>query len=174
MQKEMKTVAIPAGTRGNETLLQRGIIIRGTAGMSIREFIEIGLRFAPEYVEKNIRTIFLNNSPTDDIDIVQIKDGDILSLSGALPGVAGMAMGRDTAISGFRSEIRAKNSGNIGEGDAFVTVKLFNLIARDSGPKLLEHGIIVKANEILKSYGVNAPEGLTPEDGTVLLKTVVS
>ncbi|WP_031480664.1 hypothetical protein [Maridesulfovibrio frigidus] len=174
MQKEMKTFTIAAGTLGNATLLQRGVRIHGTAGMSIREFIEIGLGLAPEYVEKQIRTIFLNNSPADDIDIVQIKDGDILSLSGALPGVAGMAMGRDTAISGFRSEIRAVNSGDVGEGDAFVSVKLFNLIARDSGPKLLERGVIVKASEILKSYGENAPEGLAAEDGTVILKTIVT
>ncbi|SDK95803.1 hypothetical protein SAMN05660337_1839 [Maridesulfovibrio ferrireducens] len=171
MYKNMITVTIAAETPGTVTLLQKGVGVRGTAGMSIREFIKSCVGFAPDYIEQRVRTVFLNNCPADDIDSVRVKDGDILSLSGALPGVAGMAMGRDTAISAFRSEISAKNTEDVGEGEILVTVKLFNLIAKEGGPGLLKQGVIVDAALILQTFGEKAPDGITADSGKLLLKT---
>ncbi|WP_291325988.1 hypothetical protein [Desulfovibrio sp. UCD-KL4C] len=169
MYEKLKTVSIPTGTIGTVMLLQKGVGVRGIAGMSIREFLLAGTGFSPEYIERRIRTVFLNNCPADNIDIVKVKDGDILSLSGALPGVAGMAMGRDTPISPFRNEISAKNTENVGEGEILLTVKLFNLIAKEVGTKLLEKGVIVDANLLLHAFGEHAPNGITEETGRVQL-----
>jgi len=105
----------------------------------------------------------------DDIDGVKIKDGDVVSLSGALPGICGIAMSRDTVISGFRSDISAKPSDAIRKGDALVHVKLFNLVASEAGATLLEKGVIAEAEDIVKTLKGNAPEGLTSNDGTILL-----
>lgn len=170
MYDEIKTVTIPRGTIGTVMLLQKGVGVCGIAGMSIREFLISGAGFSPEYIESRIRTVFLNNCPADNIDTVKIKDGDILSLSGALPGVAGMAMGRDTPISPFRSEISAKNTEDVGEGKVLLKVKLFNLIAKEVGVSLLEQGVIVDANLVLQAFRENAPEEITAETGKVLLK----
>ena len=169
MYEKLKTVTIPAGTIGTVMLLQKGVGVRGIAGMSIREFLIDSAGFSAEYIENRIRTVFLNNCPADNIDIVKVKDGDILSLSGALPGVAGMAMGRDTPISPFRSEISAKNTEDVGEGEILLTVKLFNLIAKEVGASLLEQGVIVDANLVLKTFGENAPDEIA-DTGKVLLK----
>ncbi|SMF01646.1 hypothetical protein [Desulfovibrio gilichinskyi] len=169
MYENLKSVTVAAGTIGIVMLLQKGVGVRGIAGMSIREFLLAGTGFLPEYIESRIRTVFLNNCPADNIDIVKVKDGDILSLSGALPGVAGMAMGRDTPISPFRSEISAKNTEDVGEGEILLKVKLFNLIAKEVGASLLEQGVIVDANLVLQTFGENAPDGITADTGNVLL-----
>lgn len=166
----LKTVKIGKGTPGTITLLQKGVTIRAVAGMSIREFMEETLGLSSEYAENRVRTIFLNASPVDDIDGVKVKDGDFVSLSGALPGVCGIAMGRDTPISPFRTEISAKASDAKREGQALIYLKLFNLVASEAGPVLLQKGVIAEAKDVINSLGQNSPEGLNPSDGHVLIQ----
>lgn len=169
MYENLKTVTIAKGIPGTITLLQKGVAIHATSGMSVREFMVEVIGLSPDYAESRVRAIFVNGSPVDDIDGVKIKDGDVVSLSGALPGICGIAMSRDTVISGFRSDISAKPSDAIRKGDALVHVKLFNLVASEAGATLLEKGVIAEAEDIVKTLKGNAPEGLTSNDGTVLL-----
>ncbi|WP_320170869.1 hypothetical protein [Maridesulfovibrio sp.] len=168
--ENLKRVTIAEGIPGTITLLQRGVVIRAVAGMSIREFMEEALGLSSDYAETRVRTIFLNASPVDDIDGVKIQDGDYVSLSGALPGICGIAMGRDTVISPFRSEISAKSSDMLREGEALIYLKLFNLIAKEAGPGLLRRGVLAEADDIICALGENAPQGLAETDGTVHLQ----
>lgn len=171
MQDKLTTVTIAAGVPGTVTLLQRGVLIHAESGMSIREFMVDAIGLAPDYAENRVRTIFLNSSPVDDIDGIKIKDGDIISLSGALPGICGIAMGRDTVISAFRTDISATAAEeDILKGDAVIQVKMFNLVASEAGQVLLQRGVIVEAATIIKSLGENAPQDITPDSGPVLLK----
>ncbi|CCO22450.1 hypothetical protein [Maridesulfovibrio hydrothermalis] len=171
MHGKIKTVNISAGTPGTITLLQKGVAIRATAGMNIRDFMIKTLGFSPDYAENKVRTVFLNSSPVDDIDGIRIKDGDTLSLSGAMPGVCGIAMGRDTPVSGFRNDISATaTDDNIEEAEALIYVKLFNLVARDAGSVLLKKGVMVEAVDIINALKENSPAGLSPDDGIVILK----
>ncbi len=170
MPDNLKTVTMQKGIPGTITLLQKGVFIHTTSGLSVREFMvdEIGL--SPEYAETRVRAIFVNGSPVDDIDGVKIKDGDEISLSGALPGISGIAMCRDTPIGAFRSDISAKASGVVNSGEAKIHLKLFNLIAQEAGPTLLKKGVVVEASQVQKYLKENAPNGLPPEGGLVLLK----
>ncbi len=158
------------GIPGTITLLQKGVFIHTTSGLSVREFMvdEIGL--SPDYAETRVRAIFVNGSPVDDIDGVKIKDGDEVSLSGALPGISGIAMCRDTPIGAFRTDISAKASDAVSSGDAKIYLKLFNLIAKEAGPTLLKKGVIVIAEDVRAYLKDGAPEGLPSEGGPILLK----
>ncbi|WP_432737901.1 hypothetical protein [Maridesulfovibrio sp. FT414] len=166
----LKTVTIGKGVPGTITLLQKGVTVRAVAGMSIREFMEEVIGLNPEYAENRVRTIFLNASPVDDIDGVKIQDGDFVSLSGALPGICGIAMGRDTVISPFRTEISAKASDARRAGEASIFLKLFNLVASEAGPVLLQKGVIAQASDVINALGENSPEGLRADDGPVLVQ----
>ena len=167
----LKTVTIGKGTPGTITLLQKGVTIRAVAGMSIREFMEEAIGLSADYAEHRVRTIFLNASPVDDIDGVKIQDGDFVSLSGALPGICGIAMGRDTVISPFRTEISAKSSDMRREGQALIYLKLFNLVASEAGPVLLQKGVIADAKDIISSLGENTPSEISTSDGHVIVRS---
>lgn len=171
MKCTMRTVEIGKGTLGTTTLLQKGVCVPGASGASVGEFLEQSLGLSPEYIDTDVRTIFLNCSPVDDIDGVHVKDGDVLSLSAAMPGLVGIAMGRNTAVSGFRSDISAKDSGEVPEGDALVTVKLFNLVAQDAGPAILARGVVVSADALKSALGDAAPD-VQPDEESVILRVV--
>lgn len=170
MQEDLKIVTIAKGIPGTITLLQKGVAIHATAGMSIREFMTEAIGLSAEYAEDRVRAIFVNSSPVDDIDGVKIKDGDIVSLSGALPGICGIAMSRDTVISGFRSDISAKASDAVRQGDALIHVKLFNLVANEAGATLLQKGVIAESCDIVKALKENAPKSINAQSGPVILK----
>jgi hypothetical protein len=164
MRKNENTFAVPAGTSGLTTLLQKGVFLRGRSGISIREFLEHHVGMDAEYIEKDVRTIFLNSAPVDDIDTIKVDDGDVLSLSAAMPGLVGIAMGRNTLVSGFRSDISAKAK-DVDDGDAFVLVKLFNLVARDAGSSLLQRGVWVPAKLLAEVLPQSCPpESVGPDD----------
>lgn len=170
MLKNLKTVTIPTGLPGTITLLQKGITIYSSSGMSIREFMIKGIGLNPDYAETRVRAIFLNGSPVDDIDEITIKDGDEISLSGALPGISGIAMCRDTPIGAFRSDISAKASGEVRSGEAKIYLKLFNLIAQEAGPILLKRGVITQAENVRHYLKIGKQEGVPTENGPILLK----
>ena len=68
------------------SLLQKGIIVRARSGCSLTAFLREQAEAAPETIEK-IQSIFLDGSPVDDLDRTIIKDGSILALSAAMPGL---------------------------------------------------------------------------------------
>src|SRR3990172_1721662 len=88
-------------------LLSAGAFVRVVTGHSLRELICEQFRVSPDYLERDIKVLFLNYSPVNDMDSAIIKDEAILALCGAMPGLVGAAMRRD-GLSSMRSSITYK------------------------------------------------------------------
>ena len=125
-------------------LLENGFIIKGKVGCSVKEFLCNRMLIGQEYLDKRIQTIFLNGKPVDDVNSAMVKDGSSISLSAAMPGLAGATMRRGGALAAMRSGISCvpgETSSDQYEGK--VTVKFFNLISKELGPEFLNRGIII-------------------------------
>jgi hypothetical protein len=139
-------------------LLQAGFQIRAEVGCSIGELLcgQLGLDSA--YVNERISTLFLDGRPVDDLETAMVQDGSVLALSGALPGLVGATLRRGGFYACLRDTIsyqpvteatvamRAPVTGTI-------TLKLFNLMLPDLGPRFLRAGILVDAAELLDLLG---------------------
>lgn len=136
------------GSAGWATLLQEGFQAVAVSGESVRDFLLRELELEGEYVDICVRTIFLNGKPVDDIDAALVSDGDVMSLSAALPGAAGICMRRDSPYAALRGDItfgREKLDG-AGKRDGrrgLIELKLFNQILTDLGPRFLERGVVI-------------------------------
>ena len=75
-------------------LLQQGIMVRIQAGWSIKKLLGEQLGLTPEYVDREIKTIFLDGQAVDDLEKSILANGSILALSGAMPGLAGASLRR--------------------------------------------------------------------------------
>jgi hypothetical protein len=84
---------------------QKGVWLKGETGSSIRSFLCRQLEFDDEYVGKRIQTFFLNGKAVDDIDSALVRDGSILALSAALPGLLGATLRKGSYYAGLRSTI---------------------------------------------------------------------
>lgn len=160
-------------------ILQKGFYLTGQAGMSVRQFLVETLGFDNCLIDKEVRTIFLNSSPVDDIDGAYVKDGDRLALGSAMPGLVGICMGRDNPYKEFRSDIACQNGeGGEQSGEPVrVFMKIFSTLAVDTGADVLKRGIEINAGQLAeflerqKAHVVDAGEAdaVTNPDADVLV-----
>ncbi len=129
-------------------LLQNGFWIKGNVGCSVKSFLCEQFGMSPEYLEKRIQTIFLNGDAVDDVEKATVQDGATLSLSAAMPGLAGAVLRKGGYYAAMRDQISCKEEQSSASGKAGkVLIKLFNMPLQELGPIFLEHGIWVESNK---------------------------
>lgn len=139
-------------------LLQRGFSFGALVGCSIRELLCEQLGLDEAYVTQRISTIFLDGKPVDDIDTVLVRDGAVLSLSAAMPGLVGAAMRRGGTYAYLRDAITARESiGCPSPRPGLVQMKLFNMVMEELGPGFLRRGIIVDVPELADFFRDQSP-----------------
>ena len=129
-------------------LLSQGFAIQAQLGCTIKELLcgQIGIK--DDYLEERIQTIFLDYKTVDDVNSAVIREGSILALSAAMPGVLGATLRKGGWYAPMRRQIsHDKDMPSDLHKKGEVTIKLFNLIARELGPLFLEQGIRVKGED---------------------------
>ena len=129
-------------------LLSKGFIINIRTGCTIKELLcgQIGIKDG--YLEERIQTIFLDYKTVDDVDLSFIQKGSTLALSAAMPGVLGATVRKGGWYAPMRRQIshdKDISSDLYKKGE--VTIKLFNLIAKELGPLFFEQGILVNGKD---------------------------
>jgi hypothetical protein len=127
------------GPASSMQALIEGVVVSGTVGYSVKSFLGAELEIDDEFIERELPVIFLDGQPVDNIDTAVVRDGSQIALSGALPGLAGISMRRDSPAAAFRSEIshdgkKAPDERKMGK----VTIKLFNTMVAKLGAQLLK------------------------------------
>ena len=127
------------------TLMQKGCFVKVQTGCSLRELLNEQFNISPEYVKHDIKVLFLDYSPVDDLDAAIIKDGAILALSAAMPGLVGAAMRKD-GLSWMRTSITYhEQGGGDDHREGVLHVKLFNQVMADLGESFLRRGVYMKS-----------------------------
>lgn len=146
-------------------LLQKGFTKNTEVGCSLRELLAERFGISTDYIENRIQTVFLDGKPVDDMDAAVVREGAVLALSSAMPGLLGAIMRKGGYYSRMRSPIGQGTSGDAPRrADGRVVVKLFNLTVRELGPLFLERGIWIDPED-LKNLFRSRPEAL--EEGCV-------
>lgn len=115
-----------------------------------------------DYLDQRIQTLLLNSCPVDDPEAIDAHPGDILTLSGAMPGLAGAILRKGGVLAGMRHSISANNENAIETKDQWVTVKLFNLVIDDLRGLFLGKGIVLTARQAVEFVGkitTSIPQG---------------
>jgi hypothetical protein len=130
-------------------ILGQGILVKGPGGETVEDFLQKTAGVSPVYLKDRVQTVFLNGKALDDFKSATVGDGGILALSAAMPGLAGAVLRRGGFYAAMRRQISHDAGGPAAAGrEITVTLKLFNLVARDLGPGLLERGILIPAGQL--------------------------
>ncbi len=93
--------------------------------------------------------MFLDGRPVDDVDSAIIRSGSRLALSAAMPGLAGATLRKGGFYAGLRSGISFRGETKPpSKGQGKMVLKLFNRVAEELGPNLLEKGVWIKGREL--------------------------
>ena len=93
--------------------------------------------------------MFLNGKAIDDLAAAVVSDGSTIALSAAMPGLAGAVLRKGGAYAAMRRQIsHADPGGSRAGGPVSVSIKLFNLVARELGPGFLEQGVLIRGADL--------------------------
>jgi hypothetical protein len=130
------------------SILQSGFRLKTKVGLSIETMLcqEYGVQ--AETLDK-IQTIFLDGKAVDDLESSVVRDGSILALSAAMPGLVGATLRRGGYYAAMRSPITSTGTRDTPElKEGMVTLKLFNLLLKELGPIFLRRGIWIEKSEL--------------------------
>lgn len=145
-------------------LFGEGIRIEGPGGASLSEFLAQAAGFDPDYLALRVQTVFLNGHPVDDLSRAEVREGDRIALSAALPGLAGAVLRRGSALAAMRRAITWKEAegGKEGAGLIAATLLLYNLVASERGPDLLARGVRIPGATLAAFLERVFPRGVPP------------
>ncbi len=130
-------------------LLQKGVTVPAVVGCTLRSLLRDQFAIPDDYITDRITTIFLDNSPVDDLDRTIIHNGSRVTLSAAMPGLVGATMRRGGYYAALREGIsHALESVTTAGEYGTVSVKLFNLLLAELGPLVLARGLILEHDEL--------------------------
>jgi hypothetical protein len=132
------------------TILGAGVGIQTKSGIALLELLCDQLGFDFTYIDQRVQTIFHNGRAVDRIDQVHIQDGDVVALSAAMPGLAGATLRKGGMFAALRKEISHTDPTvqiDTPQG-VWVTLKMFNLVARELCIHLLRGGVWVKPEQL--------------------------
>ena len=129
-------------------LLQKGFYVEITTG-NLQNLLCGICGIKDEEVRHRIQTVFLNGKPVDDMEKVFVEDGDCLALSAAMPGLVGAVMRSGGVLAGFRQSISHRpQPARTNPRRGILSIKLFNLLIKELGPRFLQQGILVETDGI--------------------------
>jgi hypothetical protein len=139
----------PGGLSRFLPLLGQGFTVKRPAGASVEDFLCRACGMGQDYLRERIQTVFLNGKAIDDLAAAMVIDGSTIALSAAMPGLAGAVLRKGGAYAAMRRQIsHASPGGSRAGGPVSVTIKLFNLVARELGPGFLEQGVLIRGADL--------------------------
>ena len=139
-------------------LLRSGFSADLTVGCNLEHLLCKQLDIAPDYLQNRVQTIFLNNSPLDDLASTAVPDGAVISLSAAMPGLNGAVMRRGGPLAELRRSISHSPDEVCRQPfPGRITLKLFNLVAKELGAQFLARGIVVTSTALDELFKRQAP-----------------
>ncbi len=126
--------------------LQEGVSVAALVPCTVLDFLVGQLGLDASYVERRISTLFLDGQVVDDAGGAFLRDGSVLALSAALPGLAGASLRKGGFYASLRAGItRHAEAGSGAAQPGAITLKLFNLIIGEVAPAVLAHGLLLDA-----------------------------
>ncbi|MDJ0784963.1 MAG: hypothetical protein QNJ22_23555 [Desulfosarcinaceae bacterium] len=151
-------------------LLEGGVRLDVNLGGTLADLLCDQIGIPRDYLDGRIQTLFLNAKAVDNVDTAQVTDGAVIALSAAMPGLVGATLRKGGAFSGLRAAISEDGADACaGVACGSITLKLFNLVARELGPDLLERGISLPGSRLYEFLESEAPDDLQIRMGSQTL-----
>ena len=125
-------------------LLQSGFGLKIRVGMNVEATLTQEFGLSQDHLDK-IQTVFLDGKAVDDLESSVVRDGSVLALSAAMPGLVGASLRRGSYYAAMRSQITAAETQDTAVSkEGMVTLKLFNLLMSELAPIFLGKGIWIE------------------------------
>ncbi|MDR2892717.1 MAG: hypothetical protein LBV80_06500 [Deltaproteobacteria bacterium] len=152
----MITIEIPHANPAWKLIMQSGARLDCTVGITLSELLRHELALSDEQLAP-VDTLILDGMPVDEPEKTVVPDNSRLALACALPGIAGLAMKKGSAVRGLRYHITHGLDESSAPHSGWISLFLYSLTLPQLAGHFLTRGIIVGADQIIR-YARFAPE----------------
>jgi len=138
-------------------ILQSGVRVACTVGIPLHLLLRQELELTEDQL-RPVDALILDGMPVDDPEKTIVPDGARLALAAGLPGIAGLAMKKGSAVRGLRSGITHASGGEAAPCPGTICLSLYSLVLPLLAGHFLHRGVIAQAAQILR-YVRLAPHG---------------
>lgn len=133
-------------------LLQSGFYMKVPTGKSLRDIL-LYCGFANDFINSSIKTIFLNSQPVDNIDRTCISEGDVVGLSGSMPGLVGATLRSGSHLAAYRRNISLNPEEPLENNtEGLIQIRVFNVVLKEAGEFLLDRGVFVERELLMEFF----------------------
>ena len=137
-------------------LFLHGVTVACRVGLPLHQVLLEDFQLPLDVVEHKLDAFFLDGRPVDDLDAAIPNDGSRLALAAGLPGVAGIAMRRGSAVKGLRPGITHQENTAGPPRAGSLTLALFSLALPLLAAHFLARGVFAPANLVREAFSRNA------------------
>jgi len=147
----------------SSALFGSGVGVKAQVGMPLVELLCDRIGIAPDYLDQRVQTIFVNGRTVDRPEEVRIVEHATVALSAAMPGLMGATLRKGGLLAVFRKDIsqRPTDCPEAGHCETIVILKLFNMVAKELGPMLLQQGVLLKGPTLSRHFAQLSPSALS-------------
>lgn len=139
-------------------IMQSGVGIGCTVGITAEAFLAKEMGLSPEQID-GVEALFLDGTPVDDFATAIVPDGARVALAAGLPGIAGLAMKKDSGVKVLRATITHFEDREEDPRPGGVTLILYSLLIPALAGHFLGRGVVVTAGQ-LRRYAGFAPDDM--------------
>jgi len=145
----MTHIHIPEAGQAWSLILQSGVRVACTVGIPMHLLLGRELGLTQDQL-RPIDALILDGMPVDDPEKTIVPDGARLALAAGLPGIAGLAMKKGSAVRGLRSGITHASGGEAAPRSGTIRLSLYSLVLPLLAGHFLRRGVIVQAAQLLR------------------------
>ncbi|MDL2307885.1 hypothetical protein LJC48_07710 [Desulfovibrio sp. OttesenSCG-928-C06] len=160
------SVMIPNAGTAWQLIMQSGVLVPCTVGVSLDEVLRVGLELSEEQLAP-VDALLLDGMPVDEPEKTIVPDKARLALASALPGIAGLAMKKGSAVRGLRSGITHSTDELPHPRPGWICLSLYSLTLPQLAGHFLERGVFVETAQLLR-YARLAPDDLCVLNGKTM------
>ncbi|MDR0549645.1 MAG: hypothetical protein LBI10_09605 [Deltaproteobacteria bacterium] len=164
------SVYLPNPSPGWALIAQSGVLVDCQVNQPLSTLLTEDFGLSPAQMAK-IEALVLDGSPVDDLSATMAYDQSRLALAAGLPGIAGLAIKKDSPVKALRNSITySGRDQNLSPTKGRIRLALYSLVLNALAPFFLARGVWVTATQ-LRRYGSFYPQDVLEFQGR---QTVVS
>jgi aldehyde:ferredoxin oxidoreductase len=122
----------------------------------------------------SLEALILDGSTVDDLEVAVVRDNSRLALAGGLPGVAGLALKKDSAIKALRNSITLKAEEIPAQSrPGRINLSLYSLVLRSLGALFLNRGFWVTQKQLARYGALNPNDHFLRGEETILVTDIL-
>lgn len=171
VEHTLARVHIPHADSAWQLIMQSGVTLPCTVGIPLAELLHEEFLLSPEQLAP-VDVLLIDGMPVDEPEACIVPEAARIALASGLPGIAGLAMKKGSAVRGLRSGITHVHSAQPARRPGSVSLSLYSLTLPLLAAHFLGRGVTLGKEQFLRYARLATHQECLLDDQPIPLSTL--